>query len=62
VGNPAPVFQGRAGPLAAHDDILGPNKTKETVVKITGITPIVVNSQMRNWTFVKAETDEGLVR
>jgi galactonate dehydratase len=30
-------------------------------MKITGITPVVVNAQMRNWIFVKVETDEGLV-
>src|SRR5581483_1623733 len=30
-------------------------------MKITGLTPIVVNAQMRNWIFVKLETDQGLV-
>ena len=30
-------------------------------MKITGVTPVIVNAQMRNWVFVKVETDEGLV-
>jgi galactonate dehydratase len=29
-------------------------------VKITKITPLIVNANMRNWIFVKVETDEGL--
>jgi galactonate dehydratase len=29
-------------------------------VKITGVSAVVVNAQMRNWVFVKVETDEGL--
>jgi galactonate dehydratase len=29
-------------------------------VKITGISAVVVNAQMRNWVFVKVETDEGI--
>jgi galactonate dehydratase len=29
-------------------------------VKITAIKPIVVNARMRNWIFVKVETDEGV--
>jgi galactonate dehydratase len=29
-------------------------------LKITGISTLVVNAQMRNWVFVKVETDEGL--
>ncbi len=30
-------------------------------MRITAITPIVVNARLRNWVFVKVETDEGLV-
>jgi galactonate dehydratase len=30
-------------------------------VKITSISTVVVNAQMRNWVFVKVATDEGLV-
>ncbi len=30
-------------------------------MKITAIRPLIVNAQMRNWIFVKVETDEGLV-
>jgi galactonate dehydratase len=30
-------------------------------MKITAIRPIIVNARMRNWIFVKVETDEGLV-
>jgi galactonate dehydratase len=30
-------------------------------VKITRISTVVVNAEMRNWVFVKLETDEGLV-
>jgi galactonate dehydratase len=30
-------------------------------VKITAITPVVVNARMRNWVFVKVETDAGIV-
>jgi galactonate dehydratase len=30
-------------------------------MKITGVRSIVVNAEMRNWVFVKVETDEGLV-
>jgi galactonate dehydratase len=30
-------------------------------VKITAIKPVVVNAEMRNWVFVKVETDAGLV-
>jgi len=29
-------------------------------VRITAITPIIVNAKMRNWIFVKVETDEGI--
>jgi len=29
-------------------------------VKITAVRPLVVNARMRNWVFVKVETDEGL--
>jgi len=29
-------------------------------VKIVAITPVIVNAQMRNWVFVKVETDEGI--
>lgn len=29
-------------------------------MKITGISAVVVNAQMRNWVFVKVETDEGI--
>ena len=31
---------------------------KETRVKITSIKPLIVNANMRNWIFVKVETDE----
>jgi galactonate dehydratase len=30
-------------------------------MKITGIRPIIVNAKMRNWIFVKVETDDGLI-
>jgi galactonate dehydratase len=30
-------------------------------VKITAVTTVVVNAQMRNWVFVKVSTDEGVV-
>ena len=30
-------------------------------MKITGVTTVVVNAQMRNWVFVKVSTDEGVV-
>lgn len=30
-------------------------------MKITAIRPLIVNAQMRNWIFVKVETDTGLV-
>ncbi len=30
-------------------------------MKITSIRPLIVNARMRNWIFVKVETDEGLV-
>ncbi|MGQ0570020.1 MAG: galactonate dehydratase [Armatimonadota bacterium] len=30
-------------------------------MKITAIRPLIVNAQMRNWIFVKVETDQGLV-
>lgn len=30
-------------------------------MKITSIKPIIVNAEMRNWVFVKVETDESLV-
>lgn len=30
-------------------------------MKITGVSTVVVNAEMRNWIFVKLETDEGLV-
>jgi galactonate dehydratase len=30
-------------------------------MKITGVRPVIVNAEMRNWVFVKVETDEGLV-
>lgn len=30
-------------------------------MKITAVRPVVVNAEMRNWVFVKVETDEGLV-
>ena len=30
-------------------------------MKITAIRPLIVNARMRNWVFVKVETDEGLV-
>src|SRR5437588_2542191 len=33
---------------------------KGTVMKIAAITPLVVNAQMRNWVFVKVQTDEGI--
>ncbi|MCA9876365.1 MAG: galactonate dehydratase [Thermomicrobiales bacterium] len=29
-------------------------------MKITGVSAVVVNAQMRNWVFVKVETDEGI--
>ncbi len=29
-------------------------------MKITAIRPVIVNAQMRNWIFVKVETDEGI--
>ncbi len=29
-------------------------------MKIVAITPMIVNAQMRNWVFVKVETDEGI--
>jgi galactonate dehydratase len=29
-------------------------------MKITGLNTVVVNAEMRNWIFVKVETDEGL--
>ncbi len=29
-------------------------------MKITGVSPVVVNAEMRNWVFVKLSTDEGL--
>lgn len=29
-------------------------------MKIVAITPVIVNAQMRNWVFVKVETDEGI--
>jgi galactonate dehydratase len=29
-------------------------------VRITRVTPLVVNARMRNWVFVKVETDEGI--
>ena len=31
---------------------------KESTLKITSITPLIVNANMRNWIFVKVETDE----
>ena len=31
---------------------------KESRVKITSIKPLIVNANMRNWIFVKVETDE----
>lgn len=30
-------------------------------MRITGLSTVVVNAEMRNWVFVKVETDEGLV-
>ena len=30
-------------------------------MKITAVTTVVVNAQMRNWVFVKVSTDEGVV-
>src|ERR1700730_18861243 len=30
-------------------------------MKITGLSTVVVGAEMRNWVFVKVETDEGLV-
>ena len=29
-------------------------------MKIIAITPVVVNAQMRNWVFVKVQTDDGI--
>ena len=29
-------------------------------MKITAVTTVVVNAQMRNWVFVKVSTDEGV--
>ena len=29
-------------------------------MKITAIRPLIVNAKMRNWIFVKVETDEGV--
>ncbi len=29
-------------------------------MRITAISPVIVNAQMRNWIFVKVETDEGI--
>jgi galactonate dehydratase len=34
---------------------------KELIVKISSVTTVVVNAQMRNWIFVKVTTDDGLV-
>jgi len=36
-------------------------ETEGAGVKITGISTVVVNAQMRNWVFVKVSTDDGLV-
>jgi len=30
-------------------------------MRITGLSTVVVNAEMRNWVFVKVQTDEGLV-
>jgi galactonate dehydratase len=30
-------------------------------MKITAVRPLIVNAQMRNWIFVKVETDQGLI-
>ena len=29
-------------------------------MKITGVSAVVVNAHLRNWVFVKVETDEGI--